>query len=494
MSHAITILRIRFWIIIFIISGEKISMDILEQSMQEQCWNAFLQYKIERQHLSAKEEKQLREFLEKKTYIEWGRRLMDETYVLPLPVRREINKGGSAKKRVVYSYPYELNQMLKFVAYALYRYDAIFADNCYAFRREYGVKDAIWRIRRTKGIADKYCLKVDVHNYFNSIDEDILLEKLSFLQEQDGRLYGVLKQLLTADAALVIDEQGKNHKDRLNESEPLERAAIQEKEDNEPVECAVIREEEDNDHCRKEEMESGKVIREKRGAMAGTPVSPFFANVYLKDVDAWFADEGILYFRYSDDILIFADTLGELQSYQEVLYSKLSDLRLELNPDKVKISRPGEMWEFLGFCYRDGKVDLSENTIRKMQHKIKRKAESLRRWRRKKEVSGDKAAKGFIKAMNYKFFAKEDGTEFTWSRWFFPNLTTDQGLKIVDAYMQQYIRYCVTGRHYKGNYRITYEQMKEWGYRSLVAEYYSYKKQRMMHPDGSVTEQNVSNK
>ena len=483
-------------------------MDILEQSMQEQCWNAFLQYKIERQHLSAKEEKQLREFLEKKTYIEWGRRLMDETYVLPLPVRREINKGGSAKKRVVYSYPYELNQMLKFVAYALYRYDAIFADNCYAFRREYGVKDAIWRIRRTKGIADKYCLKVDVHNYFNSIDEDILLEKLSFLQEQDGRLYGVLKQLLTADAALVIDEQGKNHKDRLNESEPLDREAIQEKEDNEPVECAVIREEEDdaslehamikekeyNDHCRKEEMESGKVIREKRGAMAGTPVSPFFANVYLKDVDAWFADEGILYFRYSDDILIFADTLGELQSYQEVLYSKLSDLRLELNPDKVKISRPGEMWEFLGFCYRDGKVDLSENTIRKMQHKIKRKAESLRRWRRKKEVSGDKAAKGFIKAMNYKFFAKEDGTEFTWSRWFFPNLTADQGLKIVDAYMQQYIRYCVTGRHYKGNYRITYEQMKEWGYRSLVAEYYSYKKQRMMQPDNVATEENMSNK
>lgn len=456
-------------------------MDILEQSMQEQCWNAFLQYKIERQHLSAKEEKKLREFLEKKTYIEWGNRLMDEMYVLPLPVRREINKGGSVKKRVVYSYPYELNQMLKFVAYSLYQYDALFSDNCYAFRREYGVKDAIRRIRRTAGITDKYCLKVDVHNYFNSIDVDILLEKLSFLKEQDDRLYRVLKHLLTADAALVISEQGKKRKERIEWNEPLEDTVIH-KEDTE------------NERSRKEGIESGQIVREKRGGMAGTPVSPFFANVYLKDVDAWFANRGILYFRYSDDILIFADTLVELQNYREELYSQLSDLHLELNPDKVKISKPGEMWEFLGFCFRDGKVDLSENTIRKMQHKIKRKAESLRRWQRKKGLSGDKAAKGFIKAMNYKFFAKEDGTEFTWCRWFFPNLTTDYSLKVIDTYMQQYIRYCVTGRHYKGNYRITYEQMKEWGYRSLVAEYYAYKRQGMIQQDSPVAEENTSNK
>lgn len=456
-------------------------MDILEQSMQEQCWNAFLQYKIERQHLSAKEEKKLREFLEKRTYIEWGNRLMDEMYVLPLPVRREINKGGSVKKRVVYSYPYELNQMLKFVAYSLYQYDALFSDNCYAFRREYGVKDAIRRIRRTAGITDKYCLKVDVHNYFNSIDVDILLEKLSFLKEQDDRLYRVLEHLLTADAAFVISDQGKKRKERIAGNEPLEDTIIR-------------KEETENDRSRKEGIESGKIVREKRGAMAGTPISPFFANVYLKDVDAWFANRGILYFRYSDDILIFADTLVELQNYREELYSQLSDLHLELNPDKVKISKPGEMWEFLGFCFRDGKVDLSENTIRKMQHKIKRKAESLRRWQRKKGLSGDKAAKGFIKAMNYKFFAKEDATEFTWCRWFFPNLTTDYSLKVVDTYMQQYIRYCVTGRHYKGNYRITYEQMKEWGYRSLVAEYYAYKRQGMIQQDSPVAEENVSNK
>ena len=83
--------------------------------------------------------------------------------------------------------------------------------------------------------------------------------------------------------------------------------------------------------------------------------------------------------------------------------------------------------------------------------------------------------------MNRKFYGSgseeaADRDEFTWNRWFFPNLTVDAGLKEIDAYMQQYIRYAVTGRHYKGNYRISYEALKEWGYRSLVHEYYEWRK------------------
>ena len=97
-----------------------------------------------------------------------------------------------------------------------------------------------------------------------------------------------------------------------------------------------------------------------------------------------------------------------------------------------------------------------------------------KRGQSRKGLSGEKDAKGFIKAMNHKFFDAGDGTDFSWSRWFFPNLTTDRGLKEIDGCMQQYIRYCVTGRHYKGNYRISYQQMKEWGYRNLVHEFYEW--------------------
>lgn len=395
-------------------------MEILDKMEDQRMWKEFLQYKIEKSHLSTSERKELEDFIEKEAYIPLLEAVKSAEFCPPVPIKKEINKEGVSKKRVVYSYPPDFNILLKMTAYLLYRYDDLFADNCYAFRRNYGVRDAIRRIRRTKGISEKYCLKVDIRNYFNSMDVGILLKRLAFLKERDGRLFRMIEKLLTADL------------------------------------CSV----------------NGETVTEKRGAMAGIPISPFFANVYLMEMDWYFARKDILYFRYSDDILIFADTRDQLCQLQGELYDWIESSHLQLNPAKVYISNPGEGWEFLGFSYRNGEVDLSENTKRKIKGKIKRKAHALRRWQAKKGLSGEKAAKGFIKAMNHKFFDDGKGMEFSWCRWFFPNLTTDTGLREIDTYMQQYIRYCVTGRHYKGNYRITYEQMKEWGYRNLVHEYY----------------------
>ena len=44
--------------------------------------------------------------------------------------------------------------------------------------------------------------------------------------------------------------------------------------------------------------------------------------------------------------------------------------------------------------------------------------------------------------------------------------------------MLEYLRYLYSGRHYKGNYKITYEMLKKIGYRNLVNEYYKYIKER----------------
>lgn len=399
-------------------------MELWEQLFRQESWQDFLQYKLEKQHLSKTEHKELEEYIEQERYLSVLADIEQEGGLLPLPIKKEVNKSGVAKKRVVYSFPKDFNLVLKMIAYLLCCYDHIFADNCYAFRRTYGVKDAIKRIRMTKGISGKYCLKVDISNYFNSIDVSMLLKKLIFLKEKDDRLYLFLEQLLTVDKALLkTDEQ---------------------------------------------EI----IIAENRGAMAGIPISPFLANVYLSEVDHFFEEEGVLYFRYSDDILIFADSMAELELRRQQLYEKIEAHYLHLNPTKLHISKPGEAFEFLGFRFYDGQVELSDSTMLKIKAKIKRKAHALRRWQMKKQLSGDRAAKGFIKAMNRKFFDSGDGTEFSWCRWFFPCLTSDKRLKEIDAYMQQYIRFCVTGRHYKGNYRIIYEQMKAWGYRSLVHEYY----------------------
>lgn len=402
---------------------------IFQETANKENWLSFLNYKIEKQHLSKTEENEIRDFIEREAYLEISRTCMEDKYPFKFPVKRTVNKEGTKKKRIVYSFEGDDGIFLKFIAFGLYRYDHEFCHNCYAFRRGIGAGNALLRLRKDPRVKKSYCLKADISNYFNSIDVELLLPKLDFMKEADLPLYRLFEKLL------------------------LEKRV----------------------------WEGGRLVREKHGAMAGTPFSPFLANIYLKDTDFFFEKEGVLYFRYSDDILLFADSLSELQRRKEQLYSRIAQLGLSVNPDKVKIYKPGDALEFLGFSYCNGEIDLSENTIRKTKARIKRKAEALRRWQRNKRLSDEKAAIGFIKAMNRKFYGNADGEgngddEFTWNRWFFSNLTADTGLKEIDAYMQEYIRYTVTGRHYKGNYRIRYETMKDWGYRSLVHEYYEWRK------------------
>lgn len=401
---------------------------ILSKSAKEESWLDFLNYKIEKQHLSKTEEIRLRQFIERKAYLPLCRAWQEGKFPANLPIKRVVNKEGTKKKRIVYSFEGDEGIFLKFIAFCLYQYDAVFCDNCYAFRRGSGARDAIARLGMDKRAEKSYCLKADISNYFNSINVEKLLQKLNFVKADDPLLYQLFETILLEERV----------------------------------------------------RENGRIISEKHGAMAGTPISPFFANVYLKEVDAFFKKEGILYFRYSDDILLFADSFAELQNRKEQLESVLTELDLTLNPDKVNLYRPGEALDFLGFCCQGSKIDLSVHTIQKIKARIKRKAEALRRWQRSKELSGEKAAVGFIRAMNRKFYGsegKDDDAwdEFTWNKWFFPNLTVDAGLREIDAYMQEYIRYTVTGRHYKGNYRIRYETMKAWGYRSLVHEYYRWR-------------------
>ena len=403
-------------------------MSIIDEINNAMKWQMFLEHKKTNNNMSKDEELALIEFIEKKRFEYFYEQIKDGEFPKDFPHKLVVNKEDSNKKRIVYSYENEENIVLKFIAYNLYEFDDVFSKNTYAFRRGYGVKDAIWRLKGSEKFEEYYCYKADISNYFNSIDVDLLLEKLSFVKERDVQLYNLFVKILKEERV----------------------------------------------------YSDGKIIQENHGAMAGMPCSPFFANVYLKELDRYFEERNIPYFRYSDDILIFAKDEDKLEEYINLFKEMLEHNKLIINESKIMRTKPYEPFDFLGFSYDRGIIDLSFNTKRKIKAKIKRKAEALRRWQRSKNLTEDKAAIGFIKAMNKKFYGGNsmeiDEDAFTWSRWFFPNITTDRCLKEIDEYMQQYIRYVITGRHYKGNYRVTYEQMKEWGYRSLVHEYYKTKK------------------
>lgn len=400
---------------------------ITDEIKCKESWLEFLAYKIKFNHINKYEEKEISDFINEEKYLIYYNQIIEGVFPCDFPKKILINKEASEKKRIVYSFNHDENIILKYIAHCLSRYDYIFSPVCYSFRRNYGIKNVVNHFKNNLSYTEKYCFKGDLHNYFNSIDVNILLKKLEFLKIEDLPVYNIFNKILLENSVYY----------------------------------------------------NGRLINDSHGAMAGIPVSPFFANLYLTEVDNYFYNNHIEYYRYSDDILIFANTENLLKEYTSYFFNSIKELKLDINPDKAAFFSPGDNFDFLGFSYNKGNIDISANTLRKVKGKIKRKANALRKWQRAKNLTPENAAVGFIRSMNKKFFGKEDYDDFSWNRWFFPNITTDYSLKIIDAYMQEYIRYIFTGRHYKGNYRITYEYLKSLDYRSLVNEYYKFKEKNI---------------
>lgn len=396
-------------------------MNVLECLGERSQWQKFYEHKAENGNLSKRELNELAQFIETEAYkdIVPGICL---NHSFPYPKKIVINKMHAAKKRTVYTFDTNENYVLKFMTYLLHRYDHIFADNLYSFRQGKCVKQAIRHLAYRKNVSRMYTYKVDISDYFNSVNTMRLMPMLEdIFGEEDKDLFEFVKSFLSNE--YVIDK--------------------------------------------------GEVISEKKGIMAGTPISTFLANVYLREMDFYFQEKKILYARYSDDIIVFADSEAELNEYIKTIREFLKKYELTINERKECLTKPGEAWNFLGFAYSDGRIDISPVSVEKIKKKMKRKARALLRWKKRKHADPERAVKAFIRTFNKKMYDNPMNNELTWCRWYFPVINTDKSLKIIDQYMQDCIRYIASGKYTKAGYNFRYEQMKALGYRSLVHSYYS---------------------
>ncbi|MBO4636280.1 MAG: hypothetical protein J5685_03960 [Clostridiales bacterium] len=368
---------------------------------------------------------ELRTFIDSAGYMEVCKEiadLLENGTPFPLPRKSVISKMSTQKKRTVYIYPRAETVTLKLLTYLILRkYDHIFSGNLYSFRPDTGARNAIDDLRTAGNL---YSYKVDISNYFNSIDIDRLAPMLDEILSDDPLLLKFLLKLLSEPGVLS----------------------------------------------------GGKEITEDKGIMAGTPIACFYANIFLRDLDEHFMREGVIYARYSDDIIVFAETSEEIEEYERYIKEYLASLGLSVNEKKEERTVPGQRWTFLGFSCDGTTVDIAPATVQKLKKKMRRKARSLMRWASRNDVPPENAAKAFIRIFNRKLLDTSDDRDLTWSYWFFPAINTDESLRIIDSYAQDTIRYIASGTRTKARYNIRYEDMKRWGYKSLLAEYYSFGK------------------
>ena len=395
-------------------------MEIIDYITDEKLWLEYYEFKKEQNSYTKKELKELEIYITEKKYIDIATKIKNEQYVFSIPEKKLINKIDKSKKRVVYCYNNDEMIILKMITYLFTKkYDSLYSSNCYSFRRSYGVKNAINKIIKNNDINKMYGYKLDISNYFNSVDIDILMHKFNQFAPHETKLSKLLSSILYNKKVQFKD----------------------------------------------------KIIEEEKGMMAGLPTSSFLANIYLQDVDEYFLNNNIEYFRYSDDILLFTDK-EHFQDYSNTLNELLALNKLLINPKKIKHINPGEEIEFLGFSINNNEIDISNITKKKIKGKIKRSARKLRRWMLKNNADYTRAIAAVIRKFNRKFYMVDNTRELTWTLWYFPIITTDKSLKEIDEYFQNTLRYIKTGRYNKKNYNIKYDELKKLGYRSLVHEYY----------------------
>lgn len=400
-------------------------MSLLSILSDEKVWIDFYEQKVDPTYFRISDAQELFQYVRGKRYLP----VLDRIFSgegLSVPQKKRIAKSDTSKKRTVYSLPDDEAIALKLLTWLMIRkYDRFLSDNLYSFRPGYGTKDALRKLTSNPEMSLFYSYKLDVRNYFNSIDINLLLPVLEQLFSDDRPLYEFFAYQLTDPR--VVD--------------------------------------------------GDTVIEEQKGVMAGMPYAVFFANVFLTQLDREFEKiPDVVYCRYSDDIIIFSKGKDTLDAAKEKLLTTLAELNLEVNPDKVVETVPAQPWTFLGFECNGKEIDVSKVSVGKIKAKMRRKAKALDRWRRVKGKDGWMAARAFIKHFNKKLYTSESNSEVNWSWWYFPMITTEKSLKEIDAYMQDCIRFVATGSRTKSRFNFTYGQMKELGLQSLVNRWFAYKK------------------
>lgn len=181
-------------------------------------------------------------------------------------------------------------------------YEADFSPYSYGFRPHRNAHQAVLQARSHIASGGSWIIELDLSNFFDRVHHDRLISQLS-KRISDKRTLDLIRRYLTSGILL-----------------------------------------------------GGVVSPRQEGTPQGSPLSPLLSNIVLDELDKELHKRGHKFVRYADDCSIYVNSnksahrvLDSITRYIEKV------LRLKVNLEKTKISRPGSC-QLLGFSfYRNNK-------------------------------------------------------------------------------------------------------------------------------------------
>jgi hypothetical protein len=245
-------------------------------------------------------------------------------------------------------YPRQDELVLKLSCRLANRYDSLLPDGCHAFRPGRSARTAFAALMKKPGLDKLACIRLAITDFFNAIPPEKALAALPEAIRQDMPLYALLKDTVLAQASTSTD----------GNRNPADTGGC-------------------HGNATGTGVRPGSSLR--TGVRPGTPVAPCWPTTISppSTANGW-PQAGLrtLFGRHHPVRATrpHADT-------QARMAADLSALGLSLNDTKSHMHQAGEAWEFLGFSYDHGCIDLCDAAVRKIKNRVRRLARRLNRYR-----------------------------------------------------------------------------------------------------------------
>lgn len=176
-------------------------------------------------------------------------------------------------------------------------FEAQFEDVSFAYRKGRSVKTAAFRLRELRDQGYRYLVNADLDAYFDNVDHDLLLAKVSRVIA-DVAILNLIRLWLTAE---IYDGE--------------------------------------------------KIFVLEKGIPQGAVVSPLLANLFLDELDESLTAQGFRLVRYSDDFVVLAKTRPQAEAALEATEAVLTRLHLTLDAEDTAITDFDQGFKFLGLIF-----------------------------------------------------------------------------------------------------------------------------------------------
>lgn len=164
----------------------------------------------------------------------------------------------------------------------------------------------------------------------------------------------------------------------------------------------------------------------------GCAIAAFLADSVLYDIDETISTYNVIYYRYSDDILILGE---DADKAYEKISEMLNEKSLTLNPKKVEILDQNHWFTFLGFSIKGNDITLSKKRLKNLQKAIEERTIDCRA-----KTNNSKTAMHKV----YTYLYDNSITKYGYAEGILPVINVSEDLQAIDNFIMDCLRACDT--------------------------------------------------